>query len=569
MMTTPRLNVAKAIGGRWLTYAPPYAWLLPLWLSGSLLSTDNLSTWKEFLGVALINVVSLGIVCLEFLLVRQTIWRKSHRREGTTPLVLVILGGMLFGMTKATLTVFLSTQFLGMSGKELLGKTIASTSLAIIVVCIVPLALSQLELYQKQRTELIHRIISRELTSDRAVTDSTNALLTDFVARSLNTLHHAKSNLSSLPVVLDELRENQVRPLSHHIWKREQQKIPQFTLVSLITVSFTQLHFVIWPVIVGFVLLMGPSQLQQYGVLPGLLALTAQSVVIWSGLSLANMLRPRSFISGIVSFVLTNVILTAVIALGTTSLWGPIPHFLPAQAALAVFQVLATLTFFTSVYSLTRKTHRAVEQDLLAYSPQLAHEDVARAQQSRADRELAQLLHSQVQNVLLAKSLALKETLNEPGLSDELRHHIAEETISDVENYLQNLSATALQEPRGSVASRLVCVIETWTPVVEVQHNLSDTVVSTGLSHQAELLESILNEALANAVRHGLARRIEISLEEHDHVFTATIVDDGVGPRHGEPGLGTLLFLSIPGSEWSLTPHPSGQGSQLTLTFPV
>lgn len=568
-MTTPRLKVAEAMGGRWLTYVPPYAWLLPLWFSGSLLSTNNLFSWQEFLGVALINVFSLGVVCLEFLLVRQTIWRKSLRREGTTHPMLVILGGILFGITKATLTVSLSAQFLGLSGNELLGKTVASTSLAIIVVVIVPLTLSRLELYQKQRTELIHRIISRELTEKRGATETTHALLTDFVTRSLNTLDHTKNNLSALPAVLDELRENQVRPLSHLIWKREQQKIPQFTLVSLITVSFTQLHYVVWPVIVGFILLMGPSQIQQYGVLPGLVALTAQSAVILGGLSVANLLRPRRLIAGIVSFSITNLALTAVISLGTTALWGPIPHFLPVQAALAVFQVLATLTFFTSVYSLTRKTHRAVEQDLLRYSPQLAHENVAQAQQSRADRELAQLLHSQVQNVLLAKSLALKESLNEPGITEEIRRHIAEETMSDVENYLQSLSSTPLQAPGGSLASRLVNVIETWTPVVEVHHNITDTVLSSALTPHTELLESILNEALANAVRHGLARHIEVRLEEEDNVFSATIVDDGVGPRQGEPGLGTMLFLSIAGSQWNLTPQPNGQGSQLRLTFPL
>lgn len=569
MTSTPRLNFSQAIGGRWLTYVPPYAWLLPLWFSGSLLSTNNLNSWNEFLTVAVINVIALGVVCLEFLVVRQTLWKKSLRREGTTHPILVVLGGILFGMTKAGLTVFLSERLLGIESNELLGKSIASTALAIIVVCIVPLAMSQLEFYQKQRTELIHRIISRELTQERELTHTTHLLLQDFVARSLGTLDKVRDNLTSLPQVLDELRENQVRPLSHEIWKREQQKIPQFTLVSLITVSFARLHFVLWPVVVGYVLLMGPSQMQQYGVASGLAAITAQSFVVLIGLALANVVRPTGLIPGILTFITTNVILTLAISLGTTSFFGPIPHFHPIQAALAVFQVLATLTFFTSVFSLTRKNHRAVEQDLLAYSPQLAEDDFARSQQSRADRELAQLLHSQVQNVLLAKSLELKESLSTPGLSENSRNQIAQEAIGEVEEYLRSLTPTTPSHSTVHATDQLIAVIERWSPVVEVTHNLDKGEFSQTLAHHTELLASILNEALANAVRHGLARHIEIHVDERDNVLIATVLDDGVGPRQGEPGLGTMLFLSIPGSQWSLTPQSTGQGSQLRLTFPL
>jgi hypothetical protein len=534
-----------------------------------LLSTNNLNSWHEFITVAMINVVALGVVCLEFLFVRQTLWRKSLRREGTTHPILVVLGGVLFGITKAGLTVFLCASLLGIQSNELLGKVIASTALGIIVVCIVPLALSQLELYQKQRTELIHRIISRELTQERELTQNTHVLLADFITRSLDTLDKVKDDLPSLPHVLDELRENQVRPLSHEIWKREQQKIPQFTLVSLITVSFARLHFVMWPVVVGFALLIGPSQFQQYGFEAGLAALSAQSLVILVGLALANFLRPSGLARGILAFLTSNVALTLVISLGTTALFGPIPHFQPIQAALAVFQVLATLTFFTSVYSLTRKTHRAVEQDLLAHSPQLAEEDLSRAQQSRADRELAQLLHSQVQNVLLAKSLALKESLSVPGLTDNSRNQIAQEAIGDVEEYLSTLSHTTPGHPPTHATDQLITVAERWSPVVEVKHNLDNFEFSQALTRHTELLQSILNEALANAVRHGLARHIEIRVEEIDNAFIATVLDDGVGPRQGEPGLGTMLFLSIPGSQWSLTPQNNGQGSQLRLTFPL
>jgi hypothetical protein len=43
------------------------------------------------------------------------------------------------------------------------------------------------------------------------------------------------------------------------------------------------------------------------------------------------------------------------------------------------------------------------------------------------------------------------------------------------------------------------------------------------------------------------------------------VVDNGIGPRPGDPGLGSSLFNSIAGSKWSFTRGPDGVGAQLNL----
>jgi len=44
-----------------------------------------------------------------------------------------------------------------------------------------------------------------------------------------------------------------------------------------------------------------------------------------------------------------------------------------------------------------------------------------------------------------------------------------------------------------------------------------------------------------------------------------TVIDNGFGPRDGLPGLGSSLFNSIAGSNWSLSRGPDGIGTQFDL----
>lgn len=563
-MTSPnRISLPEAIGGKWLLYIPPYAWLLPLWFSGSLLSTRNLNNWNEVLLVAAINVLSLAACAGLFLLFRTTLWKRSALApQKFTPVSLVVLGGVLLGALKAGVTVYLSSLWLHTDAHDLVGRIFASASLGIIVMIVVPVTLSQLELYRAQRQELIASIVQRELTQSPQKVQSNQDLLNEFVSTSIATLEQAKQNPQSLPAVLDHIRLNHVRPLSHQIWSREQGQIPDFTLVNLLSVSMIELRFSLLPVIIGYTLLMGPSQLSEYGFNAGVMALGVQASLIALILGITNMIPSCGLTWGLVKFLSANALTTTAIAVTTTAIFGPIPGFLPAQASLGALQVLLTLTLFTSVFSLTRKTHRAVEQDLLKLSPNLGINEVKKAQQARADRELAQLLHSQVQNLLLAKSVEITQLLDSHRSLDGEKQ-VLEEHLSELESYLEGLTSSSQQTSHRTIQN----VLATWSPILNISIEYSQSVAESLCVSEAGLVASILNEGIANALRHGLARAVKINLNIDQKHILVVIDDDGVGPRHGTAGLGTYLFLSIPDSRWELTNSDALSGARLSVEF--
>jgi PAS domain S-box-containing protein len=84
-----------------------------------------------------------------------------------------------------------------------------------------------------------------------------------------------------------------------------------------------------------------------------------------------------------------------------------------------------------------------------------------------------------------------------------------------------------------------------------------DSVVSAQLYHIAQ-------EAIHNAVRHGKAKKIAISLEVGPAAVTMTVTDDGTGippepPKGGGMGLRIMNYrASLIGGQVSVSPHASG-----------
>lgn len=567
MMTTRSNKLRTAIGSRWLIYIPTYAWLLPVWFSGSILSTRNLSNWQEFLAVTGVNVFALGICSLEFLLFRVSLWRSSQPSSGrSTSVWLVVLGGVILGSSKALITAFGSALVLGTTTSDLSGRVLAGSALGVIVVMVVPITLYELEHYRSRREKLINEIVRQEVEEPRAFSQTNPQALEDFVESSLITLATVRQAPETLPAVLDHMRENEIRPLSHQIWKRQQEQIPDFTLGNLISVSLTKTRYVVIPVILGYVVLMGPSQLTEYGLLTGLGAIVLQSALIALGLNLAKLVHTPGRGWGVTMFIATNAVITLAIAVFTTAMFGPIPDYLPLQAALGAFQVLLTLTLFTSVFNLTRKTHKAVEEDLLRLSPDLGTSELKRAQQSRENRELAQLLHSQVQNVFLAKSVQVKRQMSSEELTDEARTALFETSLTELETYIRSLLSddAALEVP---ISARVAEVVNSWAPILVISVEAESWKQIEALSAHAEVLVGVLNEGISNAVRHGLANKVLITVSRQTNEVTVTIDDDGVGPRDGAAGLGTYLFMSIPNSAWELTRSSQLGGASLQITL--
>jgi signal transduction histidine kinase len=86
--------------------------------------------------------------------------------------------------------------------------------------------------------------------------------------------------------------------------------------------------------------------------------------------------------------------------------------------------------------------------------------------------------------------------------------------------------------------------------------------ISAPTESLSRLQTRVVEEAIANAYRHGKATHVKVLLDEGSTLLI--VDDDGFGPKEGPKGLGSFIFDSI--GPWSIEALPSG-GSRFQLRF--
>lgn len=573
-----RSRLVEAIGSPWVGYVPAYAALVPLWFVASILSTPLTQGWQQLGLIILANVGAIASCAGLFYLFKATLWRSQNSQP--IRLWIVLLSGFLFGMTKALMTAALTRILLGAEVTDIWGRIVSSTVIGVAVVIVVPVMFSQLELYRSEREQLIAELVRRDMSSpqisnvelhraegnlhkrSRKNPDS----LEEFVYRSRQRLNLARIRPSLLPQILEEIREKDARALSHEIWQRENERIPDFTVSNLVTLSLARLNFVITPVVIVFVLVAGPVEMFAYGAQVGAFALLVQCIIIWVVLAVARRLPRRGVRWGLRVFSFAILVMTGTIALITPVISQPLSPAQNLQQGLSTLLLLGCAVFASSVVNMAQHNIKQVHEDITALAPDLKNQALNKAESTRINLELAQLLHSHVQNVLLSRSIQLQGELNSKNLTTKEKEHILSSSIEELDDYLNTLTTDQNPSKAGIISIEKICAA--WDGVIEVNID-ADLEHLNSHSELSPILSSIVAEGIANAVKHGLAKNAELTIScvgiPDCSELLVTLEDDGIGVRGGKPGLGSMYLNSIPDSTWTLSPSHKLGGATLTI----
>ena len=170
------------------------------------------------------------------------------------------------------------------------------------------------------------------------------------------------------------------------------------------------------------------------------------------------------------------------------------------------------------------------------------------------NRDLANYLHGSVQNRLLSAALRIETGQGGPeDLLGELR--AVEDLLDTAAAPIQDVSDLDLPQRLSDLAAR-------WNGYLSIEISLDSDGYESELDKQ---IYEVANEAISNAVRHGLASSLHFEVTSAaDGWLTISATDDGLGPRNGSAGLGSALFDSIARENWSLNATELG-GSALQL----
>lgn len=151
----------------------------------------------------------------------------------------------------------------------------------------------------------------------------------------------------------------------------------------------------------------------------------------------------------------------------------------------------------------------------------------------------AQTLHGSVQASLTAANMRI---LGVENIDEDLLEKVRQDLIR------ATIALTDLDGPTIDLKTSLTELIELWQGVCEVVVSIDKELLNSISANQitSHCINEIVKESVTNAIRHGKARLVEISIQDlNDGSLQIEITNDGAKDLAGSPGVGSQIFDEI------------------------
>jgi two-component sensor histidine kinase len=514
------------------------------------------------------NILSI-LICWAYLeLASSTIFRKRETTPANIILVLAFGGtlGFLKGSTTGLFSWLLASE---LNLDEAVGSRIFQTTLlGMWTLPIIALLAATFARYRAERDLLVLERVKSRLESHRvAPQDPDRQALATFLADSRQRLSGVSSGIEQEPKeiakTLRTLIEDGLRPLSHRMFQREREKEQPFSLRDLTLLALTKNPFPLRIIAAGFVIGLLPINLRTFGALEALGRTGMYLAVILFVFASWRSLKPKKTFAVIGVFVIGNLMAGFLAPILTEVTYGPVLALDASPAWIALFLWLAQLSLFASIVNQVVSTRDDIREELSSYLGKGGLDQAVKAATRKiSSRDLAQYVHSNLQNRLLASALKLE--------TENLSAEEVNQQLTSIQLLLDGALDSYQSDSTNSVEQGLREVTSGWQGFVSMSLGVDVAEVELDAS-QTKLVIQVVSEAISNSVRHGLASAVRINVAtvpDDQSAIEITVSDDGLGPRSGSSGLGTELFEAVSEGNWTIENSHEG-GSLFTLRMKI
>lgn len=557
-------ELREIIGGRWAI-----SWQL-FWINSpfSILSVP-VTQFADDRNAPLIawtvaSAIGYLLVAPLLLIAERTVFR--HRIQRPVPISWVALLGFVLGFTKSLLT----TNLVQFAAPDLTVPTIwlRATLTGLTIAAVLPIGayiMHQLEQLREQRFALLEKRIrysqlqmqEQELTKQLRLT-AVEAVSSD-ISESMNAIRKTmtqtqdwdiEARWNALSDTITEIAQSRIRPLSRELWEQGTARPPSLQIRDLLKLAL--MHHCMSPAFVAAIYCM--SVFAWGARWNGVVFQFAWSLGV-AGIIFAVSRPIRSIVKRQDSLALA-LLLPAGVGAAVAALPSPLSMRPDVGSLLAAVLITSIWMSAINVFAAFGAAAVAGPSALLQIlerevSDQRVRAWAAQRETRRISQELAKHIHGRLQSRLMAASLS-------QGTPDSTIFDLELTLTAPLDEFLNPADST-LEEAIGRV-----CV--TWQGLLDVTCRIDPAIRVTGA--HAKFVTAVIEEALTNASRHGWADKADLALVRHGDQLEIEVCDNGVGPRIGEPGLGTKLYSSDPRAEWALEPRDGG-GSVLRMRLPI
>ena len=573
-----KLVVARdLLCGRHALDLRPYLFFAPLSILLIPLQESNFSERKEFIFWSLISLLSfLGQIL--FIKLLQIILINKRDFQPFALWVIFVIGGAS-GAIKAFI-IYISPQFLEMQGVtlNLASRILTGTFVGIIVVPIYAVISNQLNLVTQRRKILMQALVVEEslkysnqeaLQKVREATQiAIESEFSTLISETRKQIKNAegKSLEQQYKLIADTLTlsaQNLIRPLSHRLMQELSQDFPSPPLRSIFFLALRKPILPILPTLFLASIVSVIAVIREVTSVPLILL-----ICFFEGLFLfIQIISIRAFAKSRMSGkspINTPIFILISSFLGVSAdyVFSTILHtdYKLFQVQLLVLDFIWRLAFICVVSFIMNlfENEATVEQFISELinthkiDKMLAEQEIVRVKQ-----DIARYLHGNLQSRVMALGLSLQVR--------EIKDQVSmDSALSLSQSLLDSPFSEFLAADDRSLSDEVSFHATKWDGLLNIDVNIE--VADSQLSQiQKRAVGTALEEAFANALRHGLAKEVEINIYQDGLGITVAVLDDGVGPRNTPLGLGSRLYDSVATRGWSLKHRLDDEGSILEL----
>ena len=552
-------SLREHIGGRWAISWLLYLVNVPfnmLAITTSIRTEPQGLQWWGWLAVAVAGLLAIAV---GFVVADYTILR--NRRVRPVAIWVVAAVGAAIGVFRGAVVV-LSSSSLGLQPfavSDLINRMVAGGLLGALALPTGAFVLSVLTTYRSQRGRLIDEKVSMERArlQERGQVQVLRAALAEGVREEVT------STLEGLDTSDPREVSEAIRRTSHRIWEDDNSSDADEPE------SDTRVRGVLWTALKGnpipvvpVLVLWGVSAtgttIAANGLLWGMVNLAYSLTALWICLVLANRwirARPAQW-----SLAVGSMLLVAYLFVSPISylLFDPRPPDLALPVLVLNAFWLPLVVVLVTVISGAITSSEIVLANLSSDVNQVQiSREALEVERDAALRELAAQLHGTAHSPLVAGS-ALLAGMND----DDARRRLVEQVGKAV-------AQIGLRDASGSLVVSLVEIAEPWTGLVDVQVEVDPLLEAQSLPDSVHrTVDRIVEEAIANAYRHGGANVVEVHVGFLPEGVEIEVLDNGVGiGEQAQAGLGYRLFGTATADGWAIENRASG-GARLRLTIP-
>ena len=565
-------STRKALTGRWAISRTPFLVLAPTAVASVVLIEATSFDAIELGGWLLASAVGYLVFCALLYVSHLTVFRNRATKPVPVSWIFIIgfVCGALKGFTTGTLSVLLdlepdvaqgiSVRFFGAGFLGLIGLPASG------------IVMNTLEEFRERRAELIAeqiRLESKELQSQEVIAAMSAQLRSSIESDLSVQLDDLKRSLeeTSLPsdswqLLADDLRvsaRETVRGMSHQLWERPSISVRDITLVdigkAMITTSAFPLNIIL-PLLLASAIAVnlndhGSSELPTRLLM---LAFTTSLIYLSGTSAIERWIKYRYQI-----YVATMFSAALAPSLYSLLIFGDVfdQHFLGVNVTIAIWIPLLTITCGLIDTSLKQRKEILNElQDRIDKSRirTISEENAA----VRLSSDMAKYLHGNLQSRMMASAFAIEMAGNAKD---------SKVLLAEIEKARQSVTTPfdqLISHEMASFENELSDLMVMWDGILATQVEFTGSEKEVSITDTRNIVH-VVEEAFSNALRHGLATEAKIVINSTATEISLTVIDNGIGPRSGDPGLGSSLFNSIAGRNWTLSRGPEGVGAALNL----